>query len=337
MSVQNGRPSGPDFPCASLDDALEHLRRPPIPAGVRFKLQHTYKDRGQVVAYVDARLVFDRLDRVCGQNWSATFEELPERLIPRPVDRNGQVIARPPLFARCRLTCFGVTREDVGEGEDPKAAFSDAIKRAAVQFGIGRVLYATRAAWLRAGDEDGQLRRNSKERLIIDQRTEDWLRQQYGRWLEHRGIEMFGEPLAHDDDSVAPVLPADGVQGGEGREVVERSNGDGPSVSTVELERKRIGHWLRTGGYSVTVACRLCSILAGVDDVGDLDRAGARKVAMALEFAVRGKVTRAVFMAKLEELAKLERRDRAEAELGEWLVKVANEAELTPTSSRKAA
>ncbi len=337
MSKLNGRQSGPEFPCASLNDALEHLRRPPIPAGVRFKLQHTYRDRGQVVAYVDARLVFDRLDRVCGQHWHATFDELPERLLPRPVDRNGQVIARPPLFARCRLTCFYVTREDVGEGEDPKAAFSDAIKRAAVQFGIGRVLYATRAVWLRAGEEDGQLRSNSKDRLIIDQRTEDWLRQQYGRWLEHRGIEMFGEPLAHDDDSVAPVLPADRVEGAGDREEAEPANGDGPSVSTVELERKRIGHWARTGAYSAKAVCGLCSLLAEADDVDALDRPGARKVAMALEFAGRGEVSNATLLAKLAELSKLVQRDEAATQLSEWLVRAANEGELTPGSRRKAA
>jgi hypothetical protein len=28
-------------------------------------------------------------------------------------------------YVRCRLTLYGVTREDVGEGQDPKAAFSD--------------------------------------------------------------------------------------------------------------------------------------------------------------------------------------------------------------------
>lgn len=153
MSHNTDRASGPEFPSASLDDALHHLRRPPTPAAVRFKIQSQAKngDAAQVAAYIDARLVFDRLDQVCGQGWSAGFEALPERLIPPPVDNHGELLRRPPLFVRCRLTVLGVTRQDVGEGADPKAAFSDAIKRAAVHFGIGRALYAMRLAWLREG------------------------------------------------------------------------------------------------------------------------------------------------------------------------------------------
>jgi hypothetical protein len=119
-----------------------------------------------------------------------------------------QPLARPPLFVRCRLTVFGVTREDVGEGEDPKAAFSDAIKRAAVHFGVGRALYAMRAPWLREGEGDGELRRNRKGRLILDERTEAWCRERYGRWLEERGRRLFGEPLEHGDESGAPGFEA---------------------------------------------------------------------------------------------------------------------------------
>jgi hypothetical protein len=119
MSDQTGRRSGHDFPRASLDEALPHLRRPPAPEAVHFKIQNTVGEHAQITAYLDARLVFDRLDHVAGKRWSARFEELPKALLPPPCDRNGQRLARPPLHVRCRLTVFGVTREDVGEGEDP--------------------------------------------------------------------------------------------------------------------------------------------------------------------------------------------------------------------------
>jgi hypothetical protein len=168
---------------------------------VRLKIQNTAGSAAQVAAYIDARLVFDRLDLVCGKEWSARFEQLPRRLLPPPCDRGGQPLARPPIYVRCQLTAFGVTREDVGEGEDPKAAFSDAIKRAAVHFGVGRALYAMRAPWLREGDADGELRRNRKGRLVLDERTEEWCRQRYERWLEDRGRRLFGEPLEHGDEA----------------------------------------------------------------------------------------------------------------------------------------
>src|SRR5919202_1173611 len=179
MDHCNDRRGGPDLPCASLDEALRHLRRPPAPEAVRFKIQNTAGDHAQVAAYIDARLVFDRLDLVCGGRGAGRFEELPSPLLPPPCDRDGQPLARPPIHVRCRLTAFGVTREDVGEGEDPKAAFSDAIKRAAVHFGVGRALYAMRAPWLRAGEAGGELRRNRRGRLVLDERTEEWCRERY--------------------------------------------------------------------------------------------------------------------------------------------------------------
>lgn len=184
MNTSHRRIGGTDFPCASLAEALKHLRRPPTPEAVRFKIQNAAGAHAQVAAYVDARLVFDRLDLVCAECWTAEFDPLPEALRPRPVDRRtGELREQPILYVRCFLTAFGVTREDVGEGEDPKAAFSDAIKRAAVHFGVGRALYALEAPWLHEGPGRDELRRNSKGKLILDERTEGWLREQYGHWL----------------------------------------------------------------------------------------------------------------------------------------------------------
>jgi hypothetical protein len=176
--------------------------------------------------------VFDRLDLVCGQRWTAGFEELPKPLLPPPCDRDGQPLARPPIDVRCRLTAFGVTREDVGEGEDPKAAFSDAIKRAAVQFGIGRALYALRLPWLREGDGDGELRRNRRGRLVLDARSEAWCREQYGRWLERRGLRLFGEPLDHGDDPGASGFEAeaDGPSGEEPPAEVDQAPAGGLAI-----------------------------------------------------------------------------------------------------------
>lgn len=52
-----------------------------------------------------------------------------------------------------RLTVLGVTREDIGEAGEGnlgtlKAASSDALKRCAVQFGIGRYLYDLPKQWV---------------------------------------------------------------------------------------------------------------------------------------------------------------------------------------------
>jgi Rad52/22 family double-strand break repair protein len=193
MSDTARRPGGEQFPCASLGEALPHLRRPPGAAAVRFKIQNAADDAAQIATYIDARLVYDRLDQVCGERWSARFAPLARALVPRGRG-DGEP---PPLYVRCQLTLYGVIREDVGEGHDPKAALSDAVKRAAVTFGVGRVLYAMRLPWLQAGDADGELRRNGQGDLVLDERTEAWCRAKYERWLEERGSGQFGEPLEH--------------------------------------------------------------------------------------------------------------------------------------------
>jgi Rad52/22 family double-strand break repair protein len=217
MTETEGREGGYDFPCASLDEALPELRRPPAPAAVRFKLTATNREHtsGQVAAYVDARLVFDRLDLVCGGRWQARFEALPEPLLPKPGEDEAE-----PIYVRCRLTAFGVTREDVGEGESPKAAFSDAIKRAAVHFGVGRALYAMASPWLVRGPGAGQLRTTSRGKLRIDERTETHLRKGYERWLAEQGSGLFGPPLEHGDEAGAA-----GFERVEGERGAELENG----------------------------------------------------------------------------------------------------------------
>ena len=94
------------------------------------------------LAYIDARNVMDRLDEVMGvDNWGTRYT----------------VVDQPSKAVECQLTLHfddrWVTKSDVGfpnDGKDAdnnssahlKAAYSDALKRAAVQFGIGRFLYS---------------------------------------------------------------------------------------------------------------------------------------------------------------------------------------------------
>ncbi|WP_420596491.1 Rad52/Rad22 family DNA repair protein [Deinococcus sp.] len=93
--------------------------------------------RALLLAYIDARAVQDRLDAICPDAWSFEMEIIAGA-------------SRPTV--KGRLTVLGVVREDIGEaGEGDlgtlKAAASDAIKRCAVQFGIGRYLYDLPKLW----------------------------------------------------------------------------------------------------------------------------------------------------------------------------------------------
>lgn len=102
------------------------------PAGMEVKVRDGRAK--QKFAYIDARAVMDRLDDVVGaENWGSTFRGPFEG-----------------LAVECTLTIHGIAKTDVGypnaandgHGEEAlKAAYSDALKRAAVHWGIGRFLY----------------------------------------------------------------------------------------------------------------------------------------------------------------------------------------------------
>jgi hypothetical protein len=98
----------------------------------------SYTVAGREMSFITARQVMDRLDAVIGPgNWSTHY------------------FAHADGAVECTLTIFGVAKADVGYKNNPeakptdkqyeweplKAAYSDAFKRAAVAWGVGRFLY----------------------------------------------------------------------------------------------------------------------------------------------------------------------------------------------------
>lgn len=119
-------------------DVVQELRKPFAPEQIKWKVQTNPKegqDMAIVVAYIDSRDVSERLDLATGGDWGSEFY-LP------------QVQAGSHHSLECALTVCGVTRRDVGtvpgprQNEDStKDLYSDALKRAAVQFGVGSHVY----------------------------------------------------------------------------------------------------------------------------------------------------------------------------------------------------
>jgi Rad52/22 family double-strand break repair protein len=126
---------------ADVERLTEALALPFDPSLVKFKPAVVQGNRALALAYVDARAVQERLDEVLGvENWQDEYEHLPD----------GSVVCR----LRLRLGDEWITKVDVGSpSEQPdehdrvKAAFSDALKRAAVKFGVGRYLYRLPSTW----------------------------------------------------------------------------------------------------------------------------------------------------------------------------------------------
>src|SRR5437588_1917437 len=134
---------------ADVESLTQQLLAPFESNEVKFKPAVVTGNRALALPYVDARVIQDRLDEVLGvAGWQDEYECLPD----------GSVVCR----LRLRLGGEWVTKMDVGSpSEQPdehdrlKAAFSDALKRAAVKFGIGRYLYRLQAQW---ADYDPQKR-----------------------------------------------------------------------------------------------------------------------------------------------------------------------------------
>lgn len=115
---------------------------------VGYKVIQRSKDgkRGLMVPYVDARTVMERLDAVLGPDgWKDEYRVLSDHAV------DGTRLVEVECQLSIRLNGEWLTKCDVGEGDTMKAAFSDALKRAAVKFGVGRYLYEQGRTWVERG------------------------------------------------------------------------------------------------------------------------------------------------------------------------------------------
>lgn len=111
---------------------LSQLKAEFPPEDLEWRVQRSGMKDGKpwaiVVPYITNRAIMERLDEVCSiDGWSNEFLSLP----------NGGFL--------CGITIEGVTKwdgADTTEIEAVKGGLSNAMKRAAVQWGIGRYLYS---------------------------------------------------------------------------------------------------------------------------------------------------------------------------------------------------
>lgn len=119
---------------------LEDLKKPFDPAAISWRVGSTTKDKtkGMALAYIDARDVQDRLDEVCGvDGWQCRYVPMHDK---KTVCEVGIRINSEWIWK-----ADGAGDSDV---EAEKGALSDAFKRAAVRWGIGRYLYDLESPWV---------------------------------------------------------------------------------------------------------------------------------------------------------------------------------------------
>ena len=130
---------------------LTRLRDPFAAEDIEWRVQQAGEKNGRpwarVLAYVTNRAIMERLDEVAGpENWQNVFKEGPA---------GGVVCGLSLRVTRADGTADWVTKWDGAENTDVepvKGGLSNAMKRAAVQWGVGRYLYDLEEGWARVHD-----------------------------------------------------------------------------------------------------------------------------------------------------------------------------------------
>ena len=127
----------------TLQEIFEKLRQPFPAKDLKYRVGNTFDNgsRGQLFVYVDARTIQDRLDEIIGcNNWQVSYQ----------IFENTGVICNLELNLQNEDHSFSRVSKQDGAGfrslngndkNDLKSTISDAFKRAAVAFGVGRYFY----------------------------------------------------------------------------------------------------------------------------------------------------------------------------------------------------
>ena len=145
---------------------FDKLAEPFEPFDVEWRIAQAGKRNGKVwariLAYITNRAVMHRLDEVCGPaNWRNEYQ-------PAPTGGKGVLCG-----LSIRVNGEWVTKWDGAENTDveaTKGGLSDAMKRAAVQWGIGRYLYELGESWANIVEQGGAY----NSRVKVDDKQE-WI------------------------------------------------------------------------------------------------------------------------------------------------------------------
>lgn len=123
-----------------MTDILKKLAEPFPPSLISWRVgpvdNRDNPTKGIALAYVDARDVQDRLNAVCGTNWQSRYPHAAQKTVCEiGVKVDNEWIWRAD----------GAGDTDM---EAEKGSLSDAFKRAAVKWGVGRYLYDVNSPWV---------------------------------------------------------------------------------------------------------------------------------------------------------------------------------------------
>ena len=153
---------------AGMEQLANELSKPFAPFDIEWRISQAGAKNGKcwarVLAYVTNRAIMQRLDTVCGiDNWKNEFVELDGAFMcGLSVRLHGEWITK----------WDGAQKTNI---EATKGGISGSMKRAAVQWGIGRYLYGLEEAFAEV-TESGRFRQSAKTK------GEQWQQYPAFRW-----------------------------------------------------------------------------------------------------------------------------------------------------------
>lgn len=131
------------------------------------------KTQGLAIPFITNRAVQERLDIVCGPDgWRNEYQALGEREV---IDKNTQNVVKK-TSQLCGISIWSedrqewITKWDGAEESDIEAikgSLSSAMKRAAVQWGIGRYLYYLESPWVEIEPQGRSYRIKPNQQIIL--------------------------------------------------------------------------------------------------------------------------------------------------------------------------
>lgn len=178
-----------------MNHILDELRKPFHPSRITWRpgALTGKKDKALALAYADLRAYQNRLDEVCGMDWSVSYTPWSDRII-------------------CHLTINGITRSSTGEPDSREpsgrerseiagtTAEAQAFKRACAMFGLGRYLYNLPSVWVEYDTANQRFTDKAKVRL------QGVIAQHYQRFLDGQSEAEADE--APEDVHVDAPVPA---------------------------------------------------------------------------------------------------------------------------------
>ena len=235
-----------------------------LPHEIEWRIARAGETNGKIwakaVAYVDNRAIMNRLDQVCGLgNWCNKFAPGP----------SGGVICGIGLYFKGDTESCWVYRWDGAENpktEPVKGGLSNAMKRAAVQWGIGRYLYDLPETFVKTGDYNEYQNKGSftikgtKNKKHYSWQTPPIPKQ----FLPKGSLEVHETPPRMDPDNE-----------------IEPTEQNVPMIT--QEQRIALGEICETKNWNVAVALKRLAAKYGIDKIDYLPRTQYQEVAEYLD------------------------------------------------------